>query len=51
MSRRAYEIEISRDEMIAWVQDRCCPEEVFSEQNLAYWAKENGWVKEVTDGK
>ena len=43
MSRRAYMIEIPREEMIEYVRQHCSPAEVFDDESLGAWAEENGW--------
>ena len=49
MSRRAYMIEIPREEMIDYVQQHCSPAEVFDDERLGAWAEENGWGKLAGD--
>lgn len=37
---------VDMDNVIEWVAKYCDPEEVFSEDELEKWARENGFVKE-----
>jgi hypothetical protein len=35
------------DTAVEWIRDHMHPEDIFDEDELADWAKENGYVKEA----
>lgn len=48
MLKDTLQLEFSMDAMnlVRWVRDTFYPEDVFPEDELETWAKDNGWVKE-----
>lgn len=40
---------IDDDEIILWVQQKYSPEQIFDEDELAYWAEHNGYIKKLKE--
>lgn len=40
-------IALQVDDIVYWVRNELFPEDIFEQEELEYWAKKNGFIKEL----